>query len=111
MPIYDVEEDEGRGRTLRVPARNGYPPNFGARTLPYPPGTAILTGTRVHGYPAGTQRVPCRYPAPDEGTRPVPAFCCGLFSPCFSATMRMLFFRVRQYAYYYYSTTETTITV
>ena len=32
-----------RGRTLRVPARNGYPPNLGARTLPYPPGNANLT--------------------------------------------------------------------
>ena len=30
-----------RRRTLRVPARNGYPPNFGARILPYPPGNEI----------------------------------------------------------------------
>ena len=54
-----------RGWTLRVPAKNGYQPNFGARTLPYPPVNAILTtgypgtrffagypGTRVPGYPA-----------------------------------------------------------
>ena len=46
-----------RGRTLRVPAKNGCPPIFGARTLHYPPCKAILTtghpGTRFFaGYPA-----------------------------------------------------------
>ena len=32
-----------RGRTLRIPARHGYPSYFGARTLPYLPGNAIST--------------------------------------------------------------------
>ena len=46
-----------RGRTLRVPAKNEYPPNIGARALPHPPGNAILTtgypGTHFFaGYPA-----------------------------------------------------------
>ena len=46
-----------RGWTLRIPAKNGYPPIFGARTLPYPPRNTILTtgypGTRFFAaYPA-----------------------------------------------------------
>lgn len=64
-----------RGRTPRVPARNVNPPTIGARTLPYTPGNAILTGTRENGSaadPAGTWRVP--------GNLSV------AFSPCFSVT-------------------------
>ena len=45
-----------RGRTLRIPARDAYPPHFGARGPPYPPGKDNLTpgypGTRfLAGYP------------------------------------------------------------
>ena len=57
-----------RGWPLRVPATNGYPPIFGGRTLPYPTGIAILTGTRLHGYPDNFGRLSlfqwhneCRY--------------------------------------------------
>lgn len=48
-PVY-------REWALRVPATKGYPPNFGGRPLPYPPGIAVLTtgypGTHIcSGYP------------------------------------------------------------
>ena len=46
------------GRTLRVPARNGYPSYVGARTLPYPMGNAIS----ATGYPFFC-RVPGYHPA------------------------------------------------
>ena len=42
----------------RVPATIGYPPNFGAWPLPYPPGNAVLTtGYRLPVFVPGT-RVP-----------------------------------------------------
>ena len=72
-----LEPALSRGRTLRVRARNGQPPNFGARTLPYPPGNAILTT----GYP---------------GTRffavyRVPGHIVEVFSHNFSATKNEIY--------------------
>ena len=57
-----------RGRTLRIPARHGYPSYFGARGLPYPLGNAISTT----GYP-GT-----RFLAGHSGTRHL---CKNFFLP------------------------------
>ena len=77
------------GWPLRVPATNGYPPIFGGRTLPYPPGIAILTGTRVPGYTV-TRRVPGGYPDNLDN--------CSRFSGTTSVD------RVEKHAYYWSST-------